>query len=78
VYDRELGERTLTLRPSGWTYKNTFVLMDEETGSLWYPDSKGLLSIQGELLGQLLPKIDSDDTDWKTWNKKHPGSLILY
>jgi len=78
VYHRELGGKTLTLRPSGWTYKDTFVLMDQETGSLWYPDSKGLLSIQGELLGQRLPEIASEDTDWKSWIKAHPGSLILY
>ena len=25
---------TLTLRPSGWTYRRTFVLYDEETGTL--------------------------------------------
>ena len=39
--------RTLTLAPSGWTYKRTFVLYDRETGSLWYPQKGGLMGIQG-------------------------------
>ncbi|MBW1841122.1 MAG: DUF3179 domain-containing protein [Deltaproteobacteria bacterium] len=35
VYSREIDGRKLTLAPSGWTYKNTFVLYDKETGTLW-------------------------------------------
>lgn len=47
VYSREIDGRVLTLAPSGWTYKRTFVLYDKETGSLWYPGKKGLMGIQG-------------------------------
>jgi len=77
VYSRVLKGKTLTIRPSGWTYKNTFVLMDVETGSLWYPDRKGLKGIQGVHFGEQLPKLSSEDTTWGRWKSRNPGSLIL-
>jgi hypothetical protein len=77
VYGRELEGRTLTIRPSGWTYNNTFVLMDEETGSLWYPDRRGLKGIQGAHFKKRLKKLPSEDTTWKKWMDKHPGSRVL-
>jgi hypothetical protein len=77
VYRRQLDGRPLTLAPSGWTYDFTFVLVDEETGSLWYPDDKGLTAIQGPLFGRRLPKMDSRDTQWGQWRTAHPNSQIL-
>ena len=77
MYSRELNGRALTIRPSGWTYDNTFVLMDEQTGSLWYPDRRGLHAIQGEYFGERLPKLKSSDTNWGSWKRRNPGSSIL-
>jgi len=77
VYSREIDGRKLTLAPSGWTYKNTFVLYDKETGTLWYPYRKGLMGIQGVYFKRWLPKIPSDDTLWRKWRKRHPGSDLL-
>ena len=77
VYSRQIDGRTLTLVPSGWTYKNTFVLYDRETGTLWYPYKKGLMGIQGEYFKRWLLEIPSDDTQWRKWVKKHPESKIL-
>jgi hypothetical protein len=77
VYSRQIDGRTLTLVPSGWTYKSTFVLYDRETGTLWYPYKKGLMGIQGKYFKRWLPEIPSDDTQWGNWVKKHPGSKIL-
>ena len=77
VYSRQIDGRTLTLVPSGWTYKSTFVLYDRETDTLWYPYKKGLMGIQGKYFKRWLPEIPSDDTQWKNWVKKHPGSKIL-
>jgi len=76
VYSRTIDGQTLTLAPSGWTYKNTFVLYDRETGTLWYPYKKGLMGIQG-LFKKWLPKIASKDTRWKKWHKEYPDSLIV-
>jgi hypothetical protein len=77
VYSRELDGRELSLAPSGWTYKNTFVLYDRETMSLWYPERGGLRGITGEHFGAFLPEIDSKDTSWKKWVKDQPESKIL-
>ena len=77
VYSREIDGRKLTLAPSGWTYESTFVLYDKETGSLWYPFKDGLKSIQGAYFERTLKKLPSEDTQWKTWVKNHPETLIL-
>jgi len=77
VYNREIDGHSLTLSPSGWTYKRTFVLYDRETGSLWFPDSKGLLAIQGKYFQRRLPKIPFEETVWRNWSAKHPDSKIL-
>ncbi|HHE74728.1 MAG TPA: DUF3179 domain-containing protein [Desulfobacteraceae bacterium] len=78
VYSRTIDKRELTLAPSGWTYKNTFVLYDKETETLWYPYSKGLRGIQGMYFNQWLPKVSSKDTRWDKWQKNHPDSRILF
>jgi hypothetical protein len=67
----------LTLVPSGWTYDNTFVLYDRETGTLWYPDEKGLMGIQGTYFKRWLDQIPSEDTLWEKWKKKYPGTKII-
>jgi hypothetical protein len=78
VYSREIDGKQLTLAPSGWTYKNTFVLYDKETGTLWYPYKKGLMGIQGVYFKRWLQKVPSEDTRWKSWKKRHPDSRILH
>jgi len=77
VYSREIDGQTLTLVPSGWTYKSTFVLYDRETGTLWYPDKKSLKGIQGEFFQRRLEKLPSKDTSWRKWIRKFPGTKIL-
>jgi len=77
VYSRVIDGRTLTLVPSGWTYKSTFVLYDRETSTLWFPYRKGLMGIQGTYFKQWLPKVKAKDTTWKKWKKSHPDSKIL-
>ncbi len=77
VYSRQIDGRILTLIPSGWTYDNTFVLYDKETGSLWYPYSDGLMSIQGVYFKRKLQEVSSEDTRWKDWVQKHPESRVV-
>jgi hypothetical protein len=77
VYSRRIDGQILNLVPSGWTYKNTFVLYDRETGTLWYPYKKGLMGIQGKYFKRWLPKFPAKDTRWRKWIKKHPNSRIL-
>jgi hypothetical protein len=77
VYSRQIDGQILTIVPAGWTYKNTFVLYDRETETLWYPYRKGLKGIQGKYFDRWLPKMSSEDTLWKKWIKKNPESKIL-
>jgi hypothetical protein len=77
VYSREIDGRTLTLAPSGWTYKRTFVLYDKETGSLWYPEDNGLVGIQGVYFQRRLPEIGSERDVWQNWKKDHPQTKLM-
>jgi hypothetical protein len=77
VYSREIDGQVLTLAPSGWTYKRTFVLYDLETGSLWYPYEEGLMGIQGVYFQRWLPKIPSIDTTWQDWTRNYPSSKLM-
>jgi len=77
VYSREIDGKTLTLAPSGWTYKRTFVLYDRETGTLWYPEKKGLMGIQGVFFKRWLPEVSSKDTRWSSWRRAHPSSRMM-
>jgi len=71
-----LDGKPLTLAPSGWTYKYTFVLYDKESRSLWYPDGKHLKAIQGRHLGKSLHEVSHVDTSWSSWRKSHPDTLL--
>jgi len=77
VYSRTIDGQTLTLVPTGWTYKRTFVLYDRETGTLWFPEKDSLKGIQGKYFGRVLPGIDFKDTTWKKWKSAHPSSSFL-
>ena len=77
MYSREIDGKVLTIAPSGWTYKRTFVLVDRETGSLWYPDETGLKSIQGVYFDRRLPEIPSTDTRWSEWSEAHPQTKLM-
>ena len=57
--------------------RNTFVLYDKKTGTLWYPFNKGLMGIQGVYFKRWLLKVPSDDTLWRKWKKRYPNSAIL-
>lgn len=77
VYSRQIDGQSLTLAPSGWTYKDTFVLYDKETGSLWYPYPEGLMAIQGPYFRRRLPEIPSEDTALGPWIEANPDTLLM-
>ena len=80
MYSRELDDTTLTLRPSGWTYRRTFVLYDEETGTLWYPfpGKGGLTGIAGPLRDRFLPTLESRRTRFGQWREDNPGTRHMF
>jgi hypothetical protein len=77
VYSREIDGDIITITPSGWTYKRTFVLVDKETGTLWYPQKGGLMGIQGHYFKRWLPELKSTDTKWSNWKKSHPTTKLM-
>ena len=97
VYSRELDGNILTLTPSGWTYGeygfvSTFVLMDKETESFWFPageqgcalpleplgkDGCGLVGISGVHVDRVLAGAFLTTTTWNEWKSTHPGTKYV-
>ena len=79
MYSREIDEEILTLGASGWTYRNTFVLYDFETESMWYhlQGSDGLTCISGTYADRKLPEFESTLARWNRWKADYPASRIL-
>jgi len=79
VYSRILSEKIITLSASGWTYKNTFVLYDYETESLWYhlPEESRLTCISGTYADRHLSEFKSIQIRWSEWVAINPETQIL-
>lgn len=86
VYDRRLGDHTLTFALSGYTYadpdvwdgRDAFVLWDRETESLWWPPIGKAVS--GALVDQPLKLLDEaqwSQTSWGEIAEKHPHATVL-
>ena len=69
----------LKLSASGWTYRNTFVLYDYETESLWYhlEGEDGLTCIAGQFADRKLNEYVSYQLRWNEWVDQHSNSKIL-
>ncbi len=82
VSSRVIGDSTLTLAASGWTYGMTFVLYDHQTESMWFPtqfgnQTMGLRAITGFYAGRELQPLPLEVTSWSDWLSSHPGSPIM-
>ena len=76
VYNREIDGEEYTFGVSGKLLKNTLVMFDYETESLW-PIVYGE-AIEGELTGRKLNNIPgSQKTSWGEWKELHPDTLVL-
>lgn len=79
VYSRVLDGQVLSLVSSGWTYRDTFVLYDRETESLWYhlEGDDGLTCIAGEFADRKLVEFESLLLRWFNWQQIHPETKVL-
>jgi hypothetical protein len=79
VYSRVIDGQVLTLSASGWTYRNTFVLFDYETESMWYhlPGDRGLTGISGFYKDRKLEELESVHVRWEEWFSRNPESGYL-
>lgn len=75
VYARSLGDTTLTLIVSGKLWRNSLIMLDEQTQTLWSHVSGEALS--GPLAGRRLETIPSVQTTWKEWVAAHPDTRVL-
>ncbi len=76
VYDRVIDGKEYTFGVSGNLLKNTLVMFDYETESLW-PIIYGE-AVQGELTGRKLNEFPAcQKVSWGTWKKLHPNTLVL-
>ncbi len=65
----------MTFGHEGVLYKNSFILYDRETGSLWVHTTGE--AVRGPLRGKQLQFLPSVVTAWKKWKTEHPETLVL-
>jgi len=75
VYARQVGDRTLTFLVSGKLWRNSLIMQDLETGSLWSHVSG--VALEGELEGTRLEVVSGVQADWQTWHAAHPETRLL-
>jgi hypothetical protein len=76
VYDREIDGKEYTFGVSGKLLKNTLVMFDYETESLW-PIAYGK-AIDGKLSGKKADKVvNSQKMSWSAWKTLHPDTMVL-
>jgi hypothetical protein len=75
VYRRDVDGTTLSFGVSGSLYRNSLVLYDRETETLW---SHVLgVALRGPLRGTRLTTIPSVVTTWGSWRRAHPRTRVL-
>jgi len=75
VHARVIGDQTLTLLVSGKLWRNSLVMQDLETGTLWSHITGEAL--EGELAGAHLEILPSVQTTWAEWRAANPDGLVL-
>ena len=75
MYARQVDSRTLTFGVSGLLVRNSLVMYDHETGSLWSHLTGDALA--GPLAGEHLELIASTQASWANWHRGHPSTFVL-
>ncbi len=75
MYARDIQGKTLTFGVSGKLIRNSLIMFDRETGSLWSHLTGE--AIFGPLSGQRLTILPSVQTTWGLWLKDHKTAQIL-
>ena len=76
---RELGEHVDQFGVSGYTYRNTFIIFDRRTESLWYPlDADRWTAISGPRQGETIPFIEEPGVvPLGLWREQYPETVVL-
>lgn len=75
MYGRTNADRTLSFGHEGVLFRNSFVMYDKETGSLWVHTTGR--SVSGPLRGRALEFLPSTVTRWSAWRQDHPETKVL-
>ncbi len=75
MHARKSGNTTYTFLVSGKLWRNSLIMQDKETGSLWSHVTGEAL--HGEAKGARLEIFPSVQTTWKSWVAEHPDTLVL-
>jgi hypothetical protein len=75
VHARKVDDRELSFIVSGKLWRNSLVMQDRETNSLWSHITGECL--EGELVGTQLEMIPMVQTTWKEWVAAHPETRVL-
>lgn len=75
IYDRRVAGRTLTFVNSGALWRDTLVLQDRETGTLWTAATG--MALTGPLLGEQLRAVPARVATRQAWQSVFPLSLYL-
>lgn len=75
VHVRKLEGKTYSLIVSGKLWRNSLIMQDRETGTLFsHVTGQGL---HGKLAGQHFETLPSVQTTWAKWYAAHPKTLVL-
>ena len=75
MYARDVDGKTLTFGVSGKLIRNSLVMYDRQTGTLWSHLTGEAL--EGPLAGEHLQQVLSEQTTWGRWRSGHPRTLML-
>ena len=75
MYARDVSGKTLTFGVSGKLIRNSLVMYDRQTGTLWSHLTGEALD--GPLAGEHLQQMLSEQTTWGRWRSQHPRTLML-
>ncbi len=75
MYARTVNGKTLTFGVSGKLVRNSLVMYDRETHSLWSHLTGG--AIDGPMTGTQLQVLAARQTTWANWLRAYPGTTVL-
>jgi len=75
VYSRRVDGKVVTFGHEGILYRNSFVMYDKETKSLWVHTTGE--AVKGPLKGKRLEFVPSSMVSWKKWKTLHPDTKVL-
>ena len=78
VHDREHEGEPIDFGVSGYVYRNTYLIYDRPTESLWYAlDEDEWTAVSGPRQGDTIPYELKEPMPLGQWRDKHPDTVVL-